>query len=142
VERKGAVDQRARIDPACHARVESRLKAAASRTDHCDFIHHDRREIDFSRRSRCALQYDLSARPHEFYRAAKTGLASAAIDRHVEFVPQRILFRSLEAELSQPRELFPMMSRDNRQILLALERERDNRAEPAVAHDDDSLIAR
>ncbi len=35
-----------------------------------------------------------------------------------------------------------MMSRDNRQILLALERQRDNRAQPAVADDDDSLIAR
>src|SRR5580692_4624320 len=35
-----------------------------------------------------------------------------------------------------------MMSRDNRQILLALERQRDNCAQTAVTDDDDSLIAR
>ena len=131
------------VDQSClRERVESRLKAAASRADHGDFVHHDRREIDFSRRSRGALQYDLSARTHEFHRAAKTGLTSAAIDRHVEFVPQRRLFRSLESELSEPREFFPMMSRDNRHIVLALERQRDNRTEPSVADDDNSLIAR
>src|SRR5271156_2435610 len=62
VERKTAVDQRARIDFTCRECVERGLKTAASRSDHGDFVDDDRRQIDFSRGRRGALQNDLSAR--------------------------------------------------------------------------------
>ncbi len=139
---KVAIDQRSRIDFACRQGVERGLKPAASRADHSDFIHDDRREVKFGSGGRSALQYDSSARADQFDRAAKAGFASTAIDHDVEFVAQSRFFGGLESELSQPCEFFPMMSRDDRQILLAFEHERDERAEPAVAEHHNRLIPR
>src|ERR1035437_2433050 len=110
VEREDAVDQRARVDFSGRECVERRLKAAASRTDRGDFINHDWRQFNFSRRCRGALQDDLSARPRQFNRAPKTGSTSTAIDHNLEFVPHRRFLGRIESEFSQPREFLRMMA--------------------------------
>ena len=136
------IDQRARIDFAGRQGVERGLKSAASRADHGDFIYHNRREVKFGRGGRGALQYDSSAWADQFDCAPKAGFASTAIDHDVEFVAQSGFFGGLESELGHPREFLPMMSRHDRQILLALEREGDERAKPAVAENHYRLISR
>src|SRR5271154_6995767 len=53
-----AASKAARIDLARGECVERGLKPAASRADHRNFVHYNRREVDLSGRGHGALQYD------------------------------------------------------------------------------------